>query len=67
MPSGKLLTVVVEAGPPDFANTHMSVFREAGLVTWAAGDKLKSRSLWETALNQSKFDFEYRLAVVSVF
>ncbi|KAI8584209.1 hypothetical protein K450DRAFT_218666 [Umbelopsis ramanniana AG] len=41
-------------------------FWEAGLVTWAAGDKLKSRSLWETALNQSKFDFEYRLAIVSV-
>jgi hypothetical protein len=34
-------------------------------VTWAADDKLKSRSLWETALSQSKFDFEYRLAVVS--
>jgi hypothetical protein len=40
-------------------------FREAGLVTWASGDKLKSRSLWETALSQTKFDFEYRLAIVS--
>ncbi|CAO3685665.1 unnamed protein product [Umbelopsis vinacea] len=38
-------------------------FWEAGLVTWASGDKLKSRSLWETALSQTKFDFEYRLAI----
>ncbi|KAJ2959478.1 hypothetical protein NQZ79_g5084 [Umbelopsis isabellina] len=36
---------------------------EAGLVTWINGDKLKSRILWETALTQTKFDFEYRLAV----
>ncbi|GAB5592177.1 hypothetical protein Unana1_07077 [Umbelopsis nana] len=38
-------------------------FWEAGLVTWASGDKLKSRTLWETALSQTKFDFEYRLAI----
>jgi hypothetical protein len=36
-------------------------------VTWATGDKLKSRILWETALGLTKFDFEYRLAVVSYF
>jgi hypothetical protein len=40
-------------------------FWEAGVTSWGLDNKERSRSFWETALTFSKYDFEYRLALVS--
>jgi hypothetical protein len=40
--------------------------REAGVVSWGMGDKKRSNTFWEAALKYSKYDFEYRLATVSI-
>lgn len=38
---------------------------EAGVAAWNVSNGNRSRYLWEMALDFSKYDFEYRLAVVS--
>ncbi|KAF7721417.1 hypothetical protein EC973_004703 [Apophysomyces ossiformis] len=42
-------------------------FWEAGVTSWGLENKARSRMFWETALKYTKYDFEYRLAVVRFF
>jgi hypothetical protein len=48
-----------------FKLTIMDV-REAGVTTWGLDEKTKSISFWERALSYTKYDFEYRLTLVSL-
>jgi hypothetical protein len=41
--------------------------RECGNTCWGTGDFEKARNLWETALSFSGYEFEYRLATVSLY
>jgi hypothetical protein len=41
--------------------------REAGVTTWGLEEKSKSIAFWDRALSYTKYDFEYRLTLVSYF
>jgi hypothetical protein len=40
--------------------------REAGVTTWGLDEKSKSLTFWDRAMSYTKYDFEYRLTLVSV-
>lgn len=43
-----------------------SFHRESGITLWALEEFKRARALWEHALSFSGYDFEYRLAIVSL-
>jgi hypothetical protein len=40
-------------------------YREAGVTTWGLDEKSKSLAFWDRAISYGKYDFEYRLTLVS--
>lgn len=51
---------------PTRCSLNLFYYREAGVTTWGLDEKSKSLAFWDRAISYGKYDFEYRLTLVSV-